>query len=58
MVKKMASRAFYSYRSFEDAAMQAKVVGYTIITGKATNRSKQFVIFAKQQQTSKLTGWI
>lgn len=54
----MGSKAFYSYASFQDAAMKAKMAGYTIITGQATNRSKQFVVFAKQQQAGRVTRWI
>ena len=44
----MTKKIFISNRSFEDAAFQAKMAGYTV-TGSARNKRGQFVVFGRMQ---------
>ena len=43
----MTKKIFISKRSFEDAAFQAKMAGYTVV-GKAKNKKGQFVVFGRE----------
>ncbi len=46
---KMTKKIFVSNRSFDDAAFDAKMAGYTVV-GKAKNKKGQFVVFGRAQQ--------
>ena len=44
----MARKAFSSYRSFEDAALEAKMAGYVPVGQIRNQRTGQFVVFAEE----------